>query len=107
MGKRTRDEDTFALVEEGREVVEALGRIPAPYFGGLNDDGPWVTPEGLEAVLAIMRGRGVDLFRLLDEKPGTSHWGGYKGLAGEWHYKLRRVRNSSGGLLMKALREEA
>jgi len=105
MSKRTRDEDTFALVEAGRTVVEALGNIPEEHFGGLNDDGPWVTPEGLEAVLAIMRGRGLVLFRLLDEKPGTGHWGGYKGLTGEWHYKLRRVRNSSGGLLMTALKE--
>lgn len=34
-------------------------------------------------------------FRMLDEKPGRSSWGGYKGLHGEWHYRLRRFRNSA------------
>jgi hypothetical protein len=36
-----------------------------------------------------------EVFRLLDEKPGTSSWGGYEGLHGEWHYRLRRFRNGA------------
>jgi len=33
------------------------------------------------------------VFTWLDEKPGNSGWGGYQGLHGEWHYRLRRFRN--------------
>lgn len=36
-----------------------------------------------------------DVFQLLDEKPGNSIWGGYEGLHGEWHHRLRRFRNKA------------
>ena len=74
-----KDQDRRALMEEGERVVRLLGEA--------GETGP--------EVLAIMAGRSHDLFWLLDEKPGMSHWNGYRGLAGEWHYKLRRVRNST------------
>ena len=35
------------------------------------------------------------VFRMLDEEPGKSSWGGYEGLHGEWHYRLRRFRNGA------------
>lgn len=42
------------------------------------------------------------VFRLLDEKPGTSSWGGYEGIHGEWHYRLRRFRNGAPRDLFRA-----
>jgi hypothetical protein len=72
MTERDREQRRLA---KGRRLVKALAEC-----------------DGSAAeVLRIMKGVSYTLFRLLDEKPGT--WG-YETPEGEWHYKLRRVRNS-------------
>ncbi len=61
-------------------------------------------PEGLEdeaaafefvARVLIEERCTPSIFRRLDEKPGSSAWGGYRGLLGEWHCYLRRFRNAA------------
>ncbi len=45
-----------------------------------------------QAVLDAVTGIGYDMFQQLDEKPGY-YDGDYAG--GNWHWKLRRARNSA------------
>lgn len=44
-------------------------------------------------VLEVIHGIGYDIFQVLDEKPG--YFGYDYRSNGEWHWKLRRARNSA------------
>jgi hypothetical protein len=77
--------------ETALAIVCRLGRKVAPE-GTLDDRDAEIAFVG--RVLAE-EGCTPAAFWLLDEKPGRSSWGGYDGLHGEWHYRLRRFRNGA------------
>lgn len=92
MARDTRETDEdFDRLDRTVERLQAL-----PVEGKL-------TQDQKREVIQILLDEGVTLadFMFLDEKPGT--WGYNPNDKGEWHYKLRQVRNDRDAPLFKAL----
>jgi len=53
------------------------------------------SPALVEFVTRVLVEEGCtsSVFRMLDEGPGNDCWGGYDGLHGAWHHRLRQWRN--------------
>ena len=82
-------------------IVDKLSALP--------DDDPEDQPEILnDRVRDVLLGERATMadFRFLDEKPGAAPGGGYRWGQGEWHWKLRRVRNRAGKALFGALAQD-
>lgn len=79
-------------IKIAQAIVCRLGKNVAP--PSTLDDGE----KEIEFVGRVLAEEGCTpaVFQMLDEKPGKSIWGGYEGLQGEWHYRLRRFRNRAG-----------
>lgn len=72
-------------------VVRRIGDDVVPHFDRDEDSHAYVA--------AVMKQEGITYadFVELDERPGKPSYGGYDGINGAWHHRLRRARNAGVG----------
>lgn len=97
------EEAKWEQIARCKRIVDRLGAPDAP----MDEDGddPMILNHFVCNVLLSENACRQD-FTLLDEKPGSSYWGGYRFRmkegepSREWHWRLRRVRNRYADLFL-------